>query len=755
MGKVDKKEKANRINKTSKIKKTDKRNRIKNGNNIEKQSTADIRIEEKTITDTEKSIIDKQEKSTIDIQQKTNLNTEKKAAEKDIKENIEEKETEVAIIKPLSEKQRRRLKRDIARLPLPSFNNPEKVQPAVEVLKPITSELEKNVADSSTLETVEKQIIDSEVILNSKGAKLEKVHKPKKVRVFKTFAPYIKKHWYYLLFCFLFALLYSTFEVLIPIFLGRAIDTMVGVDLVNFSLLSKNILYLILSIIGFAVFRWLTIYSNNVLSFKTDMSVRVGIFKRINKTPLKYIDTTSHGDLQSRMINDVDQTSNGFLLGITTVFDALVSIVLTLVLMFKINVSISIVIVALTPISVVSTAIIAYYSHKYFRRQAKLLGDTSGLIVEMIGTQKVIKSFNYEEKSIERFEKVNKELGIQNEKANFYSAISNPLSRFINGVIYGIVAIMGVLYAIKGHISIGSIAVLLSFANRYIQPFNEISEVLNDLQAAYASARRVVNVLELEQEESDENNKKLLRINGKVEFNQVSFSYTENKKLIENLNLKIKKGQRVAIVGPTGSGKSTLINLLMRFYDVNKGEVVISNNNITKLTRDSLRSKFGMVLQESWLFNMSIKDNIRYGRPDATDKEVIRAAKRAYAHDYILTLEKGYDTIVSEGGENLSQGQKQLICIARVMLTSPPMLILDEATSNVDTRTELHIQNAFNRMMKGRTSFVVAHRLSTIIKSDVILVMNKGNIVEQGSHNELLEKKGFYYTLYNSQFSKV
>ena len=268
----------------------------------------------------------------------------------------------------------------------------------------------------------------------------------------------------------------------------------------------------------------------------------------------------------------------------------------------------------------------------------------------MIGTQKVIKSFNYEEKSIERFEKVNKELGIQNEKANFYSAISNPLSRFINGVIYGIVAIMGVLYAIKGHISIGSIAVLLSFANRYIQPFNEISEVLNDLQAAYASARRVVNVLELEQEESDENNKKLLRINGKVEFNQVSFSYTENKKLIENLNLKIKKGQRVAIVGPTGSGKSTLINLLMRFYDVNKGEVVISNNNITKLTRDSLRSKFGMVLQESWLFNMSIKDNIRYGRPDATDKEVIRAAKRAYAHDYILTLEKGYDTIVSEGG---------------------------------------------------------------------------------------------------------
>jgi ATP-binding cassette subfamily B protein len=485
------------------------------------------------------------------------------------------------------------------------------------------------------------------------------------------------------------------------------------------------------------------------------MSVRLGIFKRINKAPLKYIDVTSHGDLQSRMINDVDQTSNGFLLGITTVFDALVSIVLTIILMFNINATISVVIVSLTPISVISTAVIAYYSHKYFRRHAKLLGDTSGMSVEMIGSQKVIKAFNYEKKSIEKFEKVNEELGIQNEKAIFYSSLSGPVSRFINGVIYGIIAIMGILYAIQGNISVGSIAVLLSFANKYIQPFNEISEVLNDLQAAYASARRVANVIELEQEESDENNAVLVRSNGKVAFKNVDFSYTENKELIKNLNLKINKGQRVAIVGPTGSGKSTLINLLMRFYDVNKGEVAVSNRNITKLTRDSLRKKFGMVLQDSWLFNMSIRDNIRYGKPDATDKEVVRAAKKAYAHEYIQTLENGYDTIISEGGENLSQGQKQLICIARVMLVNPPMLILDEATSNVDTRTELYIQNAFNKMMKGRTSFVVAHRLSTIANSDVILVMNKGNIIEQGSHKELLEKKGFYYSLYNSQFSKV
>lgn len=667
----------------------------------------------------------------------------------------EQPSPEVAVIPKLTEKQKRSLKKDIAKLPSPSFNNPEKVQPAIDVPKPITSEIEKNIIDTTNLETPEKTTIDSEVILDTKGAKLEKFHRPRKLKVFRVFGSYIKKHLHYLFLCLLFSVLYSTFEVLIPIFLGRAIDTIVGVNLVDFAQLNKNIIYLVLSIIGFAIFRWLTIYSNNALSFKTDMSVRVGIFKKINKSPLKYIDGTSHGDLQSRMINDVDQTSNGFLLGITTVFDAMVTIVLTIILMFNINTSISVVIIALTPISIITTAIIAYRSHKYFRKQAKLLGDASGLIVEIIGSQKIIKAFNYEEKSIEKFEKVNNALSVQNEKAMFYSSLSNPLSRFINGVIYGIVAILGVIYAIKGHISVGSVAVLLSFANKYIQPFNEISEVLNDLQAAYASARRVASVLELKEEESDEENKVLLKSNGKVEFSGVDFSYTTNKKLIENLNLKIKKGQRVAIVGPTGSGKSTLINLLMRFYDVNKGQVLISDHDITKIKRDSLRNKFGMVLQDSWLFNMSIKDNIRYGNPNATDKDVIRAAKKAYAHEYIQTLESGYETIVSEGGENLSQGQKQLICIARIMLTNPPMLILDEATSNVDTRTEQHIQYAFNKMMKGRTSFVVAHRLSTIISSDVILVMNKGNIVEQGSHKELLEKQGFYYTLYNSQFSKI
>ncbi len=656
--------------------------------------------------------------------------------------------------KPLTQKQMRKMKKEIAKLPAPSFNNPEKVQVPVDVPKPIASEIEKNIADTTFLETQEKNVIDSETILSTKGAKLEKFHRPR-LNVFKVFGHYVKKHLHFFFFCLLFSIAYSTFEVLIPIFLGRAIDAIVGVGLVDFALLYKNILYLALSIVGFAAFRWLTIFFNNILSFKTDMSVRIGIFKKIRKSPLKYIDGTSHGDLQSRMINDVDQTSNGFLLGITTVFDAMVTIILTMILMFNINISITVVVIALTPFSVLSTAIIAYNSHKYFRRQAKLLGDASGHIVEMIGTQKVVKAFNYEQESVEKFEKINQALSQQNEKANFYSSLSNPLSRFINGIIYGIVAIMGVLYAIKGTISVGSVAVLLSFANKYIQPFNEISEVLNDLQAAYASARRVANLLQLKEEEPDQNNKVLLKSNGTVEFKQVDFSYTASKKLIENLNLKIEKGQRIAIVGPTGSGKSTLINLLMRFYDVNKGEVIVSNHNITQLTRNSLRSQFGMVLQESWLFNMSITDNIRYGKPNASDKEVVRAAKKAHAHEYIQTLENGYDTVVSEGGENLSQGQRQLICIARVMLTNPAMLMLDEATSNVDTRTELHIQDAFNKMMKGKTSFVVAHRLSTIINSDIILVLNKGNIVEQGSHKELLEKQGFYHTLYNSQFSQA
>lgn len=654
-----------------------------------------------------------------------------------------------------TEKEFRKLQKEIAKLPAPSFNNPEKAQPVQEVPKPILNDLKRNDLGYGGLEDKKQKLADPEIIIDKPGAKLEKLHRPKKPKVLRKLFSFLKPNTIHLILCLIFSLINSVLELFIPILSGKAIDCIIGPNEVDFEKLKTIILYFSLVVVGFAFFRWLYVYMNNILSYKTDRLVRIGLFKKFNRVPLKYIDGSSHGDLQSRMINDVDEISNGFLEGMTTIFDAMVSIVLTIYVMFTIDVRISVVIIALTPLSVFVTAFIAFKSDKYFRRQAKTLGDASGMILEMLGNQRIVKSFNYEDRSIEKFEKINQNLANQSEKAMFYASLSNPFARFINGIIYAVVAIMGTLEALTGSITVGNISVLLNYANKYIRPFNEISDVFSDLQSAYASSRRVVNVLDIENEVSDENNEVLKRCTGEVEIKDVSFSYVPNKKLIEHLNVSVKKGQRIAIVGPTGCGKSTMINLLMRFYDVNSGAILVSNKEITKITRASLREKYGMVLQDTWLFNASIKDNIKYGKPNATDAEVIRAAKMAYAHDYIQTLEHGYDTIVSEGGDNLSQGQKQLICIARIMLTKPPMLILDEATSNIDTRTELLIQNAFNTMMEGRTSFVVAHRLSTIVKSDLILVMNKGNIIEQGTHKELLNKKGFYYNLYNSQFSKV
>lgn len=654
-----------------------------------------------------------------------------------------------------TEKEFRKLQKEIAKLPAPSFNNPEKAQPVQEVPKPILNDLKRNDLGYGGLEDKKQKLADPEIIIDKPGAKLEKLHRPKKPKVLRKLFSFLKPNTIHLILCLIFSLINSVLELFIPILSGKAIDCIIGPNEVDFEKLKTIILYFSLVVVGFAFFRWLYVYMNNILSYKTDRLVRIGLFKKFNRVPLKYIDGSSHGDLQSRMINDVDEISNGFLEGMTTIFDAMVSIVLTIYVMFTIDVRISVVIIALTPLSVFVTAFIAFKSDKYFRRQAKTLGDASGMILEMLGNQRIVKSFNYEDRSIEKFEKINQSLANQSEKAMFYASLSNPFARFINGIIYAVVAIMGTLEALTGSITVGNISVLLNYANKYIRPFNEISDVFSDLQSAYASSRRVVNVLDIENEVSDANNEVLKRCTGEVEIKDVSFSYVPNKKLIEHLNVSVKKGQRIAIVGPTGCGKSTMINLLMRFYDVNSGTILVSNKEITKITRASLREKYGMVLQDTWLFNASIKDNIKYGKPNATDAEVIRAAKMAYAHDYIQTLEHGYDTIVSEGGDNLSQGQKQLICIARIMLTKPPMLILDEATSNIDTRTELLIQNAFNTMMEGRTSFVVAHRLSTIVKSDLILVMNKGNIIEQGTHKELLNKKGFYYNLYNSQFSKV
>lgn len=635
-----------------------------------------------------------------------------------------------------------------------SFNNPEKAQPTPIVQKPISAELVGEKASFNAEEHKKSRLSDPEIILDKATPRIEKLsRKGKSKGVLKSVFKYAKPHWPFLVLSMICAIINSVCELMVPIFSGLAIDSLIGKGSVDFDGLTKSIIGLIIVAIGYAVFKWLTGYFEDILCYRTDKSMRDAMFKKINHVPLKYIDGSSHGDLQSRMINDIENITSGFLEGITTSFDAIISIVLVVFYMFSVNVTIAGVVVGLTPISLLITAFIVFKSDKYFRKQAKSLGDLSGHVVEMLGNQKVILAFNHQKESIEKFEKLNGELEIQSEKAIFYSSMTAPLARFINGVIYAIVAILGCIYAIKGTMTIGSISVLMSYANKYIRPFNDISDIISDLQSAYTSARRIKNVMDIENEPSDKDNIVLTKCDGMVEIENVDFSYSESKKLIQNLNVEVRPGQKVAIVGPTGCGKSTLINLLMRFYDANAGDIKISGKSIYEITRESMRSKYGMVLQDTWLFNSTIRDNIAYGKPDATIEEVIKAAKKAHVHEFIKTLPDGYDTMITESGDNLSQGQKQLICIARIMLVEPPMLILDEATSNIDTRTEMYIQEAFNEMMKGRTSFIVAHRLSTIVNSDLILVMNKGNIIEQGTHKELLDKKGFYYALYNSQFS--
>lgn len=656
------------------------------------------------------------------------------------------------------EKEFRKLQKAIASLPQPSFNNPEKVQPVKEVSVPtvISSALNEKTSIVSPDDKPQK-LMDSPVILDTNTTRIEKVAKIKKSKnkkiIFRTLA-YMKSYWYLLVLAILFCLLNSVFEIFIPLIIGKGVDYIVGPGMVDFSMILKYIGYLSICIIGFAVFKWLTSRLANGLAYKVEQKMHNDIFKKFNKVPLKVIDNSSHGDLQSRMINDVDLITDGFVMGLTTFFDCLATIVLTLIFMFRINITITIVIICITPLSIVVATIIAKKSHKLFKRQAKNVGDLSGTLVEMVGNQKIVKGFMYEERSIDKFDEINTKLKNASEKAIYYSSLTAPISRFINGILYALVAILGCLNAMNGKMSVGDISVFLSYANKYTRPFNDIADVFADLQAAYASAVRVFNVLDIENEVSDEHLPSLTRCTGEVVFDNVHFSYTQDRKLIQNLNIHVSKGQKVAIVGPTGCGKSTLINLLMRFYDVDKGQILVSGKPVTDITRKSLREQYGMVLQETWLFSASIKDNIAYGKPNATDAEIRKVAKMAGADFFIQTMPQGYDTMINESGDNLSQGQKQLICIARLMLTKPSMLILDEATSNIDTRTELAIQEAFNKMMTGRTSFVVAHRLSTITSSDIILVMNKGNIIEQGNHKQLLAQKGFYYNLYNSQFSK-
>lgn len=570
----------------------------------------------------------------------------------------------------------------------------------------------------------------------------------------KRLLSYITIHNKLLMISLLTAIINVFFTLLNPILIGDAIDFIIGKDNVDFQGILKIIGILILSIILASLSQWIMTRCTNVITYKTVQSLREDVFNKINKVPLKYIDSHSHGDIMSRIINDIDQISTGLIQGFSQLFTGIITILGTLGIMIAINFKIALVVVLMTPLSLFVGGFIAKHSKAMFTEQSKIRGEITGYIQEMVGNQKLVKAFSYENNSQEKFEEINSRLYTSGVKSQFFSSLTNPCTRFVNGIVYATVGIISAISAINGNISIGKISSFLNYANQYTKPFNEISSVITELQSALASAERVFEVLDEEDEIKDKENAiDLKECNGNIEIKDVSFSYNPDVKLIENFNLSVKKGEKIAIVGPTGCGKTTLINLLMRFYNINSGEIFISGHNINDITRKSSRAMFGMVLQETWLYSGTIKENIAYGKPDATDEEIIEAAKMAHAHEFITRLPNGYDTKISGDGNNISQGQKQLLCIARIMLTKPPMLILDEATSSIDTRTEIFIQNAFNKMMEGRTSFIVAHRLSTIKEADLILVMNKGHIIEQGTHEELIEKKGFYSNLYNSQFS--
>ncbi len=541
-------------------------------------------------------------------------------------------------------------------------------------------------------------------------------------------------------------------NVFFPIFVGKCINCAVGKGNVDFKSLYLNMLIVAGLAVGAAFSYFIQKLSLSHYNYKGTFKIRDLLFEKIQNVPINYIDTTSHGDLISRMINDIDMMTDGFLESFATTLSGFTSIIGTLVAMLLLNLKLAAIIIIITPLSIVISLIIVKKSRKFVKKEVSLQGDISGYLEEYIGGERVVKAFNHEDKSIENFKALNERYRDTALKSVFYSTLTGPVTRFINGLVYGIVGLFGCMLALNGEIAVGTITAFLSYANSFGEPFSNISEQISDIQQAFAAANRVFNVLEESNEPSDEKLPDLLNCTGEIEIKNVSFSYVPKTNLIQNLNLSVKQGQKVAIVGPTGCGKSTIINLLMRFYDVNSGYITVSDTPIKEVTRASLRSKYGMVLQDTWLFNSTIRDNIAYGNPNAPLEDVIEAAKLAGIHDYIERLPKKYDTEIIEGGSNLSQGEKQLICIARVMLLKPPMLILDEATSNIDTRTEQSIQQAFDTIMTGRTSFVVAHRLSTITSADIILVMNKGQIIEQGTHQELLKKKGFYANLYNSQF---
>lgn len=564
----------------------------------------------------------------------------------------------------------------------------------------------------------------------------------------------MKPYGLYVVGSVLFAIISVALTLYAPILTGAAIDYIIGTGAVAFSSVAIILIKLVIVIIITSIATWFMNLCNNKITYHMVQDIRNQLFSHLEELPLKYIDGNAYGNIISRMISDVDQFSDGLLMGFTQLFSGIITIIGTLAFMLSINVKITLIVVVITPLSLFVASFIAKRTYHLFRIQSETRGEMTSLVEEMVGNQKVVTAFSYERESMERFDKINMELKDCGVKALFFSALTNPCTRFINGLVYAGVGIYGAVSVIQGNITVGQLSSFLSYANQYTKPFNEISGVITELQSAFASAQRVFDLLDEPEQVKDEEDAVVLEnVEGRVSLEDVSFSYRDDVKLIEHLNLQVKPGQRIAIVGPTGCGKTTIINLLMRFYDVNLGCIKVDGKDTMEVTRNSLRENYGMVLQETWLKPGTIFENIAYGKPDATYEEVVEAAKAAHAHGFIKRLKDGYDTKITEDGGNLSGGQKQLLCIARVMLMLPPMLILDEATSSIDTRTEIRVQKAFARMMEGRTSFIVAHRLSTIKEADCILVMNNGSIIEQGTHEELLKLGGFYANLYNSQFA--
>ncbi len=578
-------------------------------------------------------------------------------------------------------------------------------------------------------------------------------NKEKQTPVLGRMLRYTKPYLPFLIISFISAIVSVGLTLYAPVLIGDGVDFIIGKDNVDFESLLPIIIKLCAVVLLSGFFSWVMTICTNTVSYRTVNDLRTEVYEKINLLPISYIDSSSRGDLISRVTVDIEQISDGMLQGFSQFLTGIVTIIGTIIFMLTINAKIALIVILITPLSLFVAAFITKISHDKFRERSSVQGELSGCIEELVGNQKVVKAFTYEDEAQEKFEEINGRLYVCGLKAQFYSALTNPSTRFVNGLVYAATGVFGAISVLNGGVmSVGQIATFLSYANQYTKPFNEITGVITELQSAFASARRVFAVLDEEPEVSDENGLEPEKCSGSIEIKNVSFSYVPEVPLIQNLNLSVKPGQRIAIVGPTGCGKTTLINLLMRFYDVNKGEILIDGVNIKDMKRKNLRSLYGMVLQDTWLFTGTVRENISYGNPTASLDEVVNAAKTAHAHSFIKRLENGYDTELSEDGGSLSQGQKQLLSISRIMLAEPSMLILDEATSSIDTMTEQRIQKAFAKLMKGRTSFIIAHRLSTIKDADLILVMKDGNIIEQGKHDELIEKGGFYSKLYYSQF---